>query len=448
MQLEAIDAVREKELDPFVESARDILGALAPETVVAVTNRPQRSSAGVRVSVRRTTSRVTLAMASADAGLATVELDEPVVHTLRLKENIEKLVSHLQLENDVKSLKVTQQRLEQVKNVYEKRHKDLMKKIEMQIAQTSVESSNKTLSTIFRWIGVLMAIAIAAVTSVVTGGASVALIVAAVIALAMAITEEAGGFEAMQKSIAKSLQGKGMSRREAQEKASYIVMGVELAIMLATLALTFGANSAGGVGKAAETAAKTTMKATEIATKLEKNVEVMVEVGKEAQKLAQSAVNVANRAQQAVSTTAKALQGSEKVEVVLSKGVEGAEDAAAAGGFLANETQGSANAAVKLMTVMTYTNAITQIASTTMNLVTSVINFINAKKMLKAELLAADVMDMQAVMEAWDAYLEENMEDLKTMMKTVQNQFMRMEEIVSSRLRTATQIADLIGGMA
>lgn len=445
MQVEAIESVRERDLDPFVESAMDVLETLSSGAVDAVSSSPARSSAGVRVSARRATSRVSVALAASASAPATVELDAPSVHGTSMKENIEKLVSHLQLENDVKSLKVTQQRLEQVKNVYEKRHKDLMKKIELQIAQTSIESSNKTLSTIFRWIGVLVAIALAAVTSVVTGGASVALIVAAVVALAMAITEEAGGFEAMQKAITKDLMSKGMSRREAMQEASYIVMGVQLGVMLLTLALTLGASGWNAGPKAAEMAAKGAATAGEITVEVENGAKVAAEIAKDAENLAANATAAANRAQQVAAGVAKS---AEEVEVTLSKAGEAAAEGVAAGDSLSEATQGSANAAVKLMTVMTYTNAITQISSATMSVVTGIIQYNNAKKMYKAELLAAEVMDMQATMEAWDAYLEENMEDLKTMMKTVQNQFQRMEEIVSSRLRTATEIADMIGGMA
>ena len=88
-----------------------------------------------------------------------------------------------------------------------------MKSIDKQVAEARNQGDESPLTKAFRWIGVAAAMATATIASIASGGATTGLIIAAATALATAIGEEAGAFQAIEKEISKSLQeNQGMSK--------------------------------------------------------------------------------------------------------------------------------------------------------------------------------------------------------------------------------------------
>ena len=147
---------------------------------------------------------------------------------------MERAIAHIQLETNQASNELSQKRLEQNAAAYEKKHETQLKSIDKQVAEARKQGDESPLTKAFRWIGVAAAMATAVIASVASGGAATGLIVAAATALATAIGEESGAFKAIEKEISKSLQeNQGMSKKDADEAASYITMAITTAVQMA-----------------------------------------------------------------------------------------------------------------------------------------------------------------------------------------------------------------------
>ena len=109
-----------------------------------------------------------------------------------------------------------------------------------------------------------IAVALSVLFAVFTGGAGA--IVAAAVAVTMATLNETGVMQKLTDSIAKSLQAgpPEMSSTEAKNKASWIMMGITLAVSIATL----GAGFASGTSAVANAGAKLAELGTKIAERI------------------------------------------------------------------------------------------------------------------------------------------------------------------------------------
>ena len=155
---------------------------------------------------------------------------------------VDRVIAYMQVENDELMIKLASERLDQSKASFDARHKLQLERINRQIAEMREEESAETLSKIFKWIGAGIAIAAAAVASIIltivscgaaspSVGAVVALsmsLVGSLLAATVATLDAAGVFEKLQEKCADNYMKQGMSRAEAQKAASKIVMGITL----------------------------------------------------------------------------------------------------------------------------------------------------------------------------------------------------------------------------
>lgn len=200
----------------------------------------------------------------------------PTVDPQHFNACIDRLIAYLQVENDELMIQLGVERLDQNKASFDARHKAQLSKIDKQISEMRADESASTLSKIFKWIGVGIAIAAATVAAtiatVVTAGAgsvsygAVAMIIASVTGLGSAtvLGLDAGGvLEKLKESKTKEYMQQGMSRAEAEKAASKIVMGISLgsailnAIVQVAAAVFTGFAGFAGLAKAVEDVVKT-----------------------------------------------------------------------------------------------------------------------------------------------------------------------------------------------
>lgn len=175
---------------------------------------------------------------------------------------IDRLIAYMQVENDELLIQLGMERLDQNKASFDARHKAQLSRIDKQIAEMRESDSASTLSKIFKWIGVAIAIAATAiaatVTTVVTCGASSPALVVAGKAIAALIAvagigsstimglDAGGALEEIKKAKTKEYMLQGMSHAEAEKAASEIVMGLSLgSAILNAIAMIAGAVVAG-----------------------------------------------------------------------------------------------------------------------------------------------------------------------------------------------------------
>ena len=230
---EAIEAIGEKKKsvqDIMAQMqaqylAMDAVSAGAPVAGVGAAN-----DEGIRIVKGGQKSGV---MSAYDNG--SIEIGKPNLPVnADVRALMERAIAHIQLETNQASNELSQKRLEQNAAAYEKKHETQLKSIDKQVAEARKQGDESPLTKAFRWIGVAAAMATATIASIASGGAATGLIVAAATALATAIGEESGAFKAIEKEISKSLQeNQGMSKKDADEAASYITMAITTAVQMA-----------------------------------------------------------------------------------------------------------------------------------------------------------------------------------------------------------------------
>ena len=147
---------------------------------------------------------------------------------------IERWVMRTKLDTALVNQSLSQDRLQQNAEAAEWNQKKLMELIEKQVRAAIDSGKESPVTKAFRWIGVAAALFTATLSSIASGGATTGLVVAAAAALALAIGEESGAFKAIEKKISESLQKEqGMTKKDADEAAGYIVQAIQLAIQVA-----------------------------------------------------------------------------------------------------------------------------------------------------------------------------------------------------------------------
>lgn len=212
----------------------------------------------------------------------------PEVNPQRFNACIDRLIAYLQVENDELMIQLGVERLDQNKASFDARHQAQLKKIDKQIAEMRADESASTLSKIFKWIGMGIAIAAAAVAAtiatVMTYGAgsmsygAVALLVSAAVGLCSATVMglDAGGvLEELKESKTKEYMQQGMSRAEASKAASKIVMGISLgsAILNAIVQIVAAVLSAGATSAKAAEAIKEVVEAAKLTQETIKTIQ-------------------------------------------------------------------------------------------------------------------------------------------------------------------------------
>ena len=195
-------------------------------------------------------------------------LDNP--NDAKAKEaDLAKLISYLQLDNQERQTQMAKDRIDMQKSGLDTEQKDRMKQIDESIKKMEKAEKAAKLSRIFGWIGAALAIAAAAVLTVVTGGLAAGFAIAgAALAVTSLVLNETGAMDKMTEKLADHLQEKyGWDRNKAMLAASLII---NISIMVLQLGCSVGGMVAGiaAAGKAAADAGATGAKVAGEAAKI------------------------------------------------------------------------------------------------------------------------------------------------------------------------------------
>jgi len=186
-------------------------------------------------------------------------LDNPA-DVKQLEANLEKLLAYLQLDNEERQAEMAKSRIETQKDTLSAEHKQRKEKINDSLKKMDEAAKSRLINRIFGWIGAIVAVAAAIVTTVITGGAAAGFAIAgAALAVTSLIMSETGAMDKITEALAKKLESAGMSKAASQIVAALIV---NLTIMLLSVGCSVGGMVAGAaaVAKATTDAISTTAK--------------------------------------------------------------------------------------------------------------------------------------------------------------------------------------------
>lgn len=231
-----------------IQLVKEIVGLMGTDPSVRVTNTP--------ASVR------TAEPGSPTGTTGVPALDSP--DDPKAKEaDLEKLISYLQLSTDKQQAELARDRIQMQKNSMESRHTEQKQKLDKSIEEMDKAARSQLMTKIFGWMLAAIAVALAVVASVATGGLAAGPLVAALMAVGMAVMNETGVMEDLTQALAGALEDAGMSKEAAQ-----IVAAVTMAVAMIALALATGSvagviqNALSTGTQAASMIAATTVQAT------------------------------------------------------------------------------------------------------------------------------------------------------------------------------------------
>ena len=175
-------------------------------------------------------------------------LDNPA-DIKQLEENLEKLISYLQMDNEERQAQMAKDRINMQKDSLETERKGRSEKIEKSLKDMDKAAESRKASKIFGWLMTALAVIAAVVACVATGGIAVGPVIGAGIAIACQALSETGVMDKIVEGLAKGLEKLGMGKQAAQILAQVL-------ITVAIMAASIGSGFAGGGGAALSNAAK------------------------------------------------------------------------------------------------------------------------------------------------------------------------------------------------
>ncbi len=182
--------------------------------------------------------------------------------------DLEKLIAFLQLANEKQQTELAKGRIDTLKTSLEAEHANRKGKIEKSLSDMDEAAAAKKRSKIFGWLMTALAVVVAVVACVATGGVAVGAVIGAGVALAAQVLNETGVMDKIVKGLADELQKAGMSKAAAQIAAQIIMTVAIIAISLGSGAIggaAAGASAAAQTANAAQQVAKTVNSAQQIA---------------------------------------------------------------------------------------------------------------------------------------------------------------------------------------
>ena len=192
-------------------------------------------------------------------------LDNPA-DIKQLEQNLEKLLSYIQMDNEERQTAMAKERIDMQKDALDAERNNRSEKIEkslkdMDKAAESRKASKMSLkdmdkaaesrkaSKIFGWLMTALAVVAAVVACIATGGLAVGPVIGAAIAIGCQVLNETGVMDKIVEKLAKGLESLGLSKQASQILAQVLIT---VAIMAASL----GAGLAGGGASAVSSVAK------------------------------------------------------------------------------------------------------------------------------------------------------------------------------------------------
>lgn len=156
-------------------------------------------------------------------------LDDPS-DLKQIEANLEKLLAYLQLDNDQRQAEMAKERIDINKDSFKTEHEERKAKIQKSLDDMESAAKAQKASRIFGWIMAALAVVVAVVACVATGGIAVGAVVGAIVAIGMQAMNEAGVMDKVTESLAKGLESLGMDKKAAQILAALIITAAIIAI--------------------------------------------------------------------------------------------------------------------------------------------------------------------------------------------------------------------------
>lgn len=175
-------------------------------------------------------------------------LDNPA-DIKQLEQNLEKLLSYIQMDNEERQTAMAKDRIDMQKDALDAERNNRSEKIEKSLKDMDKAAESRKASKIFGWLMTALAVVAAVVACVATGGLAVGPVIGAAIAIGCQVLNETGVMDKIVEKLAKGLESLGLSKQASQILAQVLIT---VAIMAASL----GAGLAGGGATAVSNAAK------------------------------------------------------------------------------------------------------------------------------------------------------------------------------------------------
>lgn len=196
------------------------------------------SGTNLRVSNTNTTTDGTTEKKTSGATSAP-SLDNPDEAKAR-EANLEKLIAYLQLDNEERQAEMAKDRIEINKDSFAKEHKERGEKIQKSLDDIAKAEKSRKASKIFGWLMAALAVVVAVVACVATGGIAVGAVVGALVAIGLQTANELGAMDKLTEAVAELFEKCGMSKEAAQIAAAVFVT---VAIIAASIASGAGASA-------------------------------------------------------------------------------------------------------------------------------------------------------------------------------------------------------------
>ena len=175
-------------------------------------------------------------------------LDNPA-DLKQLEQNLEKLLSYLQMDNEERQTAMAKDRIDMQKDSLEAERNNRTEKINKSLKDMDKAAESRKASKVFGWLMTALAVVAAVVACVATGGLAVGPVIGAAIAIGCQVLNETGVMDKIVEKLAKGLESLGLSKQASQILAQVLIT---VAIMAASL----GSGLAGGGAAAVSNTAK------------------------------------------------------------------------------------------------------------------------------------------------------------------------------------------------
>jgi len=374
-------------------------------------------------------------------GTGIPEIDSPASAT-NVKDNLEKLLLFLQLDNDERMARMAKDRLEGEKATLQSKHDDMSKQISKNIDAIDEAAKKQQFMKIFGWV----MFAVSAIVTIATCGAAIGAAVAATGAAAAATAATAA--------------------TTAAATTAATTAGTTVAATAATTAAQTAAVEAARV--AAQEAVKAAIK-TCIQNAIAMGVSTTMQVAQETGDMKEWTKSLANSVKSTFGCTkeesemwAQIIFGVGTMALSMGTGIAGAKNAATA-----TSSAIKAGAAATEAGAQTATSLATKITSLSANLTKSTVakvgmltvatgltatsmtgQGLSIKAQYEAGMSQADTRDIEAAIKLIEQMIAETQEELEQILEQEQMLLSQMFSIISSEMDAENEIAQNTGAMA
>lgn len=218
-----------------------LIGKEAEEAIPGVASLIQ-ASLSVRQASEGVSSMRPIVGIAAPTGV--VALDDPTSDEGYWKD-LQTLLLKLETETDLQQMRQSQERVSALMDQIKRVQQDRCTKLEESLKAMDKAAKKAKAKKIFGWVFTVLTLGISLAVCVASGGAAAGPMIAAAVALAFQVMDEAGVTEKIVNALASALEKLGLDTEKAKMLAQVLLMAIELAMMLV----------GGGVGSALSKAA-------------------------------------------------------------------------------------------------------------------------------------------------------------------------------------------------